>query len=266
VDPEFTNTFQIGLADGRFFSESMTTDRDAFVLNEAAIKAMGIDTPVGKWFEYPWINQRGPIIGVVRDFHFTSLHSKIEPLILLMRPDEYRFMCLRIGGKNIQETLSFIEETWKTVAPRFPFEFGFLDDEVDRLYSSENRLSRLILTFSVIAILISCLGLFGLVSFMIEQKTKEIGIRKVLGASVSGVIFIFIRKILIMVGMANFVAWPLTYYLMHQWLQYYPYRASLSLWIFMLSSIITLAITLTAVFVQVFKAATANPVEALRYE
>ena len=266
VDADFDNTFDVAVAEGRFFSEAITTDQEAFILNQAAIKAMGMESPIGKWFEYPWLNRRGPIIGIVKDFHFASLHSEIEPLILLVKSDEYKYMCMRITSEGIRETLAFLEETWKEFAPQFPFEFRFLDESVQRLYEGERQLSALVRTFGIIAVFISCLGLLGLISFMIEQKTKEIGIRKVLGAPVSSVVLIFVRRIFLWMGSATLIAWPVAYYIINRWLQTYPYRIPPQWWIFTASGAVALAVALVTVGAQVIRAALANPVDSLRYE
>ncbi len=266
VDPDFANTFGIEMAEGRFFSESFSTDGQAFIVNEAAVRAMGMENPVNKWMEYAWIERRGPIIGVVKDYHFVSLHNAIEPLILMIKPDEYRYMCLKVASAGMGETLGFVEQAWKDHEPGFPFEFHFLDQSLEQLYSSEQCSAALVRTFSMLAILISCLGLLGMVSFILERRTKEIGIRKVLGASIPKIILLFTKTFIKWVAAANVIAWPIAYVLMSRWLQNYPYHTALHWWIFALSGITALAIALTTIGVQVIRAARANPVEALRYE
>jgi len=266
VDPDYVKTFGITMAEGRFFSETHLTDDQAFVLNEEAAKVMGMDSPVGKWFEYEWTNKRGPIIGVVEDFHFASLHNEIEPLIMLMKPDQYRYMCFKVSSEGISETIRFIQKSWETYSPQFPFEYHFLDQALESLYTSERRSMSLVRIFSILAIFISCLGLLGMVSFILEHRTKEIGIRKVLGASVSGIIVHFTKAFVKWVAVANVFAWPIAYIVMNHWLQNYPYRTPIYWWIFALSGGLALVIALATILVQVVRAALANPVESLRYE
>lgn len=266
VDVDFDDTFGITVAEGRFFSEDYATDEQAFVLNEAAIRAIGMDSPIGKRFEYKYVNKYGPIIGIVKDFHFTSLHSEIEPLIMLVKPDEYRFMCFKVSPHDIDETLGFIRTIWKRYAPEFPFEFRFLDEALDRLYGSERRSADLMRLFSILAILISCLGLLGMVSFMLQNRTKEIGIRKVLGASIPSIFVKLTKEFVKWVAVANIIAWPAAYFLMHKWLQNYPYRTAIHWWIYILSGSLAMFIAVAVIALQVFKAAHANPVDALRYE
>lgn len=266
VDPDFAETFGVTMAEGRFFSEEFSTDDQVFVLNEAAVEAMGMESPVGKWFGYDWVEKKGPIVGIVRDFHFVSLHNEIEPLILLIKPDQYRYMCFKIASSNIDETIGFIEHSWKEYAPEFPFEYRFLDQSLDQLYTSEQRSATLIRTFSIIAILISCLGLLGMVSYILEHKTKEIGIRKTLGASVPGIVLLFTQEFVKWVVLANLLAWPIAYVVMSKWLEDYPYRTTIHWWIFGFSGISVLAISLLTIGSQVIKAALANPVDSLRYE
>ena len=200
------------------------------------------------------------------DFHFTSLHNEIEPLILMRMPEEYQFMCFRISSQRMNDTIRTIRKSWDKYAPEYPFEFHFLDQSLEGLYTLEQRYVTLVRIFSVLAILISCLGLLGMVSFLLEHRTKEIGIRKVLGASVSGIVLLFTKEFVKWVAVANGIAWPLAYMAMNRWLQSYPYRTPIYWWIFALSGGMALFIALITIGSQVVKAAAANPVESLRYE
>jgi putative ABC transport system permease protein len=266
VDYDFTDTFEVEMAEGRFFSETFPSDKGAFVLNEAAVDAMNMQSPVDKWFRYPYYDRKGPIIGVVKDFHHSSLHSQIEPFFMWIMPSEYRYMCLRIFPQGIRDTISFVEEKWKIYAAEFPFEYNFLDETVAQMYLSEQRSGLLLRYFTAIAILISALGLFGLVSFMLEQRSKEIGIRRMLGSSVVRISHLLAKTFLKWVVLANVIAWPISYWIMRGWLENYAYRTDLSWWIFLTGGLGALAVASFTVGIQVFRAAKANPAELLRYE
>jgi putative ABC transport system permease protein len=266
VDYDFLETFQIEMAEGRFFSEKYPSDKNAYVLNEAAIEAMNMESPVGKWFRYPYYDREGIIIGVVKDFHFSSLHNKIEPFFMMIMPSESRYMCLRISPRGIRDTISFVEEKWGSYSPNFPFEYHFLDQAVARMYLSEQRSGRLLGYFTVIVILISTLGLFGLVSFMLEHRSKEIGIRRVLGSSVGKIVNLFAQTFLKWVILANVVAWPASYLVMNQWLQNYAYRTELSWWIFAASGLSAVVVAFLTIVIQTLRAAMVNAADLLRYE
>jgi hypothetical protein len=266
VDYDFLETFQIEMAEGRFFSDKHPSDKDAYVLNEAAIEAMNMESPVGKWFRYPYYNREGTIIGVVKDFHFSSLHNQIEPFFMMIMPSEYRYMCVRISPQGIRNTINFIEEKWKTYSPNFPFEYRFLDQTVAQMYLSEQRSSELLGYFSAIAILISTLGLFGLVSFMLAHRSKEIGIRRVLGSSVGRIVNLFTQTFLKWVILANVIAWPASYWIMNQWLKNYAYRTELSWWIFVAAGLSAVSVAFLTIGIQTLKAAMANPADLLRHE
>jgi len=257
---------------------------------------MGIQNPVGKRFSFEgrqgW--RHGTIVGVVKNFNFQSLHSKIEPFVMMIQPDRYNYFFLRIktDTPDLSETLAFVENIWKKFVSNYPFESSFLDEEFESRYRAEQRTKKIFSYFSFIAMFISCLGLLGLSSFTAERRTKEIGIRKILGASVPGILIFFlverrtkeiaIRKILgssvsgvvyllakeitIWVTIANVIAAPVAYYFMKQWLQDFAYRIDLGVIPFVLAGISALMITWLPVSYQAIKAAIANPVESLRYE
>jgi putative ABC transport system permease protein len=264
VDPDYLDTMKMEMAQGRFFSKEHPADNEAFVLNEAAVKAVGMESPLGK--EFRAFGIKGPIIGIVKDFHYKSLHTEIEPLILLIVPRMHYYATVRINGENIKNALAFIEETWKKFIPGFPFEFSFLDDRIDSLYRAEQRMGKVFNTFTALAIFVACLGLFGMASFTVERRTKEIGIRKVLGASVPSVLVLLSKESTRLILISNLIAWPVAYYVMNRWLQGFVYRTNINIWIFFLSAATALLIALLTVSLQSLKAALANPAHSLRYE
>jgi ABC-type antimicrobial peptide transport system permease subunit len=268
VDPSFFETFQLELIEGRFFSDEFSSDSQNFILNEAAIKATGLKSPLGKRFRL--LGKTGLIAGVIKDFHFAPLHNKIEPLVLHMMPYQYwmyrNYVFARIRTDNISRTIASIEKMWDKAIPEYPFEFHFLDDTIEARYRSEQRLETILRIFTILAIFISCFGLFGLISFTAEQRTKEIGIRKVLGASVGSVVRLLSKEFVILVFLANIVAWPVAYFVMTRWLKNFAYRTDLGLVTFLFSGIVALVIAMLTVCYQSIKAALANPVDSLRYE
>jgi len=261
ADYDFTETFGLSVVQGRFFSEQFAGDSDAVVLNETAVREMGLSNPVGTK-----IYDKIPIIGVIRDFNFQSLHTIVKPLALFMKSDEFDFMAIKIDGNDIPATIKVIETITTRIAPDFPFEYQFLDEEFDNLYRSELRLGRIFNYFSILAIIISCLGLFGLASFMVSRRTKEIGIRKAIGASTPNIIVLTSSSFIKWVMVANLLAWPIAWFAMHRWLETFAYRITIHWWTFLLAGSLALTITILTVSYQSVKAAIANPVKSLRYE
>ncbi|MFC2158211.1 FtsX-like permease family protein, partial [Acidobacteriota bacterium] len=270
VDFNFQKVFDLQMLEGRYFSREFATDAtDAVIINEEAARVMGMEDPLGKFLSCPLPfdpDRNGPIIGVVKDYHFKSLHQPIHPLVLVVAPGWMTDMYVRIAPDNLQSTLVSIEKTIRTSAPDFPFEFRFLDQEIDALYQAEVRIEKLVRFGTGLGILIACLGLFGLASFLAEQRTKEIGIRKILGSSQREIVFIFSKEFAIWVGAANLFAWPLAYYAMNGWLQGFPFRIELDFLTFIFSGAAALFIALFTISFQTIRAASANPVDALRYE
>ena len=269
-DENLAATYKFEMKMGRYFSEQYPTDKtDAFVVNEAAVKSMGLKSPLDNEIRV-W-GKNGKIIGVVKDFHFASFRTAIEPLIFTI-PDNnqqagrYSIISIRFKSQNLENLVSFLEETWREQIAGSPFDYYFYDDSLNKQYFSEIRMGTIFKYFSFLSILIACLGLFGLVSISAEQRTKEIGIRKVLGASVLNVAFILSKDFLILVVVSNVIAWPVAYYFMDKWLQDFAYRIDISWWIFVLSGGIALVIALVTVSLQAIKTAIANPINALRYE
>ncbi len=266
VDEKYVEALNLKIVEGRNFAPAEhATDVSAFLVNQSAVKALGWQTALGKKLRRG-NGIEGPIIGVVSDFHIGSLKQEIKPLVL---PYLYRLpMCLaiRLHPGNVTEAIAAVEGIWKKSAPNQPFSYTFLDQDYASLYNREQQMSQVFQIFSGLAILIACLGLFGLVAFTTQQRTKEIGIRKILGASVSGIVCLLSKDFLKLVLIANLIAWPIAYYAMNQWLQSFAYRINLGISTFILSGLIALLIALLTVSYQAVKAARANPVEALRYE
>jgi len=266
IDYDYIETFEIPLVEGRSFSREYSTDPEtAFIVNEEAVRRMGLEKPaVGKKFGF-W-NIDGQIIGVMKDAHFQALHYKIEPLVFKMFPGWLRRMYVKIRSDNVSATLASLEKTWDEMNLGYPFEYGFLDEDFDNLYNSEARLGKIFKSFAALAVFIACLGLFGLASFIAEQRTKEIGIRKVLGSSTSRIVALLNREFLNCIAAANFIAWPIAYFAIHAWLQKFAYRTNIKIWIFLLSAALGLAVALLTVSLQTWRAARANPADSLKHE
>ncbi|MDH4219079.1 MAG: ABC transporter permease [Candidatus Aminicenantes bacterium] len=268
VDYEYLKTFGMSMVEGRFFSREFSTDHtDAVVVNETAVKAMGLESPIGKKLSYR-DQIEGRIIGVMKDFHQSSLHNAIEPLLFRFNTDGegYHHVAVRINPESVPATLSYIESVWKKYIQNYPFEYEFLDEEINNYYKTERKVGRIFQSFTSLAILIACLGLFGLASFTAEQRTKEIGIRKVLGASISRIVIMLSEEFAKWVLLANIIAWPVAYFISKRWLSEYAYRIPLGWRIFLFSAALALVIAVLTVSFQAVKAATANPVDSLRYE
>ena len=269
-DNELASTYHMELLEGRFYSDKFPTDRtDAFVINEAAFKSMGKEASLGQ--EVDLWGRKGRLIGVVKDFHFGSFHKKIEPLVFMIPEPQQaghrlRELSIRIRPNSIHKSLSLIENTWKTFYPDQSFNYTFLDDKLNASYHAEKRMGELFKYFSFLAIFIACLGLYGLTAFTIEQKTKDIGVYKVLGADISNIVYRLSKNYVLWILSANLIAWPITYYAMSKWLQNFAYHVNMSWWMFSLAGGIVLVVALLAISWQAIRAATANPVEALKYE
>ena len=270
VDYDYADIFDIEMKLGRYFSREFPTDDDeAFIINEAAADYMGLKDPVGQRIHCPLPfdeGKNGHIIGVVKDFHFRSLHEEIQPLVLAVAPGWFTDMYIRLDSDDLRATVGFIETTLTEMAPDFPFEYSFLNEDIDRLYKEESRIGSLVRGGALLAIFIAGLGLFGLASFTAEQRTKEIGVRKVLGSSVREIVVLLTREFSVWVAMANLIAWPLAYLAVNAWLKNFAYRIELGIATFLLTGLATLAIALVSVAYQSIKAARANPVDSLRYE
>lgn len=261
IDHDFIKTFNIELLDGRNFSRDMASDSSAVIVNEEALRQMDLNDPINK----RW-GTNGKIIGVVRDFHFKSVHEKIEPLVLFVNPDAYNVMYIKINSTNTKEALAWIENTYKKFAPGNPFEYTFLDDDFDKLYRAEQRTGEIFNYFACIAIFISCLGLFGLVMFSTEQRRKEIGVRKVHGASVRNVVSLISADFVKLILISNIIAIPIAWYFMNKWLDSFAYKISIHWITFFIAGAGSIVIAWLTMTYQSIKAASANPVDSLRNE
>ncbi|MBV9987296.1 MAG: ABC transporter permease [Chitinophagaceae bacterium] len=271
VDHDFIPAYGIQMAAGRNYSRAFNTDTSNFVVNEAVVRALNWKSPqaaVGKEFRYG--GQRGRIIGVMKDFHFESMHKKIAPIVLVLpKPEQNNFygqLSIKISAANINSTLQTIENVWKKFIPEIPYDYTFLDENFGKLYQSEQRQSSLFTIFSCIAIFIACLGLLGLSAFAISQRIKEIGIRKVLGASSGNIVTLLSKDFLKLVGIAALFAFPIAWWSMSKWLTDFAYRISINWWIFLAAACAAALIALLTVGIQALKAALSNPVKSLRTE
>ncbi|MEP6750113.1 MAG: ABC transporter permease [Bacteroidota bacterium] len=263
---DFIKLMNLKIAAGRGFSREMATDSaDAFMVNEEAIKQMGIKNPIGKWIS-AW-KKKGHIIGILKDFHTHSLREAITPVVIDVKEYEY-FGVLIIKTKpgQTKEALASLAKMYSEINPNYPFTYQFVDEEYKKLYSNELIISGLSVLFATLAIIISCLGLLGLVMFSAEQRVKEIGVRKVLGASLNQIIGLFSKDFMQLIAIAFLIAAPVSWYAMHQWLQKFAYRIDISWWIFVLAAGISMMIALLTIGYQAIKAAGANPVKSLRTE
>ncbi|WP_394748159.1 FtsX-like permease family protein [Spongiimicrobium salis] len=268
VDVDFIPHFKMEMVAGRPYSRDFAIDTiGSLVVNEAAVKHFGYASPeeiIGKRFEQ-W-GKEGTIIGVVKDFNFLSLHQEVEPLSLRLEPSSSRYLSLRIQSDNLPATISEIREKWATLAPHRPFLYSFLDDSFNTQYEADFRFKKLFTLFSFLAIFIACLGLLGLATYSAMQRTKEIGIRKVLGAEAGSIVRLLSKDFIKLVLIAMFIATPLSWYAMNNWLEVYAYKVTISWWIFALASIIAITIAILTVSFHAIKAAVANPVKSLRTE
>ena len=264
ADADFLLTIGVKVKEGRNFSPDLAQDSLAYLINEEAIKAMGLLQPVGQKLKFQ--GQEGKIIGLVQDFHVSSLHDPIMPVIITLRPQEARLVYVRTQAGQAPQAIASLQKLHSQFETAAPFEYHFLDQNFERIYRHDKLAGKLATGFAFITIFISCLGLFGLVTFTVQQRTKEIGIRKVLGASVSILVTLLSRDFLKLIVLANAVAWPLAGWAMHRWLQDFAYRTTLGWEVFALAGAATLFITLLTVSFQAIKAALANPVKALRSE
>lgn len=264
TDYDYLETLGAAVAEGRFFTKEFSTDdQEAFVLNQSAVKALGLESPVGKMFE---LGQKGTIVGVVQDFHFSSLHQAIQPLVMRISPERFTHLILRTRSEGIPSTVRSLEDKWKKVMSGYPLEYGFIDESIDNLYRVEKRVGTIFGGFTLLSVFISCLGLFGLASFMAELRTREIAVRKVLGASVLGIVILFSKEFNKWVLLAAFFSWPIAYMVMDSWLANFAYRITIGSGPFIISAAMALVISQLTVSYQTIRAARSNPAESLKYE
>ncbi len=267
VDFDFVESMKMQIVQGRDFSRKFASDTlTSVIINEAAVKEIGWKNPIGKEFVRSGDAPNYSVVGVVKDYHFYSLRQKIEPLIMMVNPDRFRFLLIKVSPHGVGDTIADIESIWNKYVPGRPFEYDFLDEHFREIYRSDENAARLFASFAFIAIFIACLGLLGLASFTTEQKTKEIGIRKVLGASVTGLVLLLSREFTKWVAVASVIAFPVAYLVMQDWLENFVYRTQVDIITFISAAILVILIALATVSFQAIKAALSNPVDALRYE
>ena len=275
VEYDFFVTLDNEIVKGRSFNKKFGNDENAtFILNQKAVEEIGWENPIGKWFETStidpetnnWKKRKGTIVGVAEDFHFESLHNKIEPVVFFIDHNWINWMSIKISSENIPKTMRYIKSVWDDLEIDGTYDPAFYEEELDALYRAERRFFRIFIIFAILAIVIACLGIYGLASFTAEQRTKEMGIRKAFGANTSKVMALINREFIKLVIIANIIAWPVTWYFMDQWLQNYPYRVNLHVWIFLAGGLLALFIAQLSVSYQSYRAATTNPASSLRYE
>ena len=274
VDADYIKTLGLKLVAGRDFSKNVPGDVAAYIINETAVTELDLGTPqdaLGKSLSWPtWRKpdslKTGPIIGVVKDFHFKSLHERVEPAVMHIYPAAYSRIAVKLKTGSIQNSIAQIETLWNRFSPDFPIEYTFLDESFGKMYKAEDKLKTLLSLFTGVTIFVACLGLFGLTAFAAERKRKEISIRKVLGATVQGVVIMlskdFIKLVLISLVLASPVAW----YFMSQWLDSFSYRIDITWWIFALAGVVAVLLAFFTVSLLAIKAGLANPVKNLRTE
>lgn len=270
ADYDFVSTFGIPMKAGRYFSRDFGTDTASYVINESALKALNIKdahAAVGKDFSYG--GKKGHIVGVINDFHFESMHQAILPMVLIMLPERNNYFnnfSIKIASNNIGSSMQVLTNLWKQYFPDTPFDYTFLDQNFDKLYESELRQATLFTSFACIAIFIACLGLLGLSAFAISQRIKEIGVRKVLGASTQSIVGLLSKDFLRLVVVAAVFAFPIAWYAMNNWLEDFAYRTSIHWWVFVIAALLAAAVAFVTVSLQAVKAAVSNPVKSLRTE
>jgi putative ABC transport system permease protein len=266
VDFDYPETLKIEMAAGRSFSREFATDTGgAFLVNEEVPKLMGLDaaSAVGKRFKY---GVDGTIVGIMKNFHYQSVRNAIEPLAVRINPAAFRFAVVRLKAGEVPASLEDVKQTWRRIYPQYPIEYRFFDEDFGRMFQGDERMGRLLKVFAGMAVIIACLGLFGLASYTAEQRNKEIGVRKVLGASAPGIVLLLSKEFAKWVLIANVLAWPVAYLLMRNWLKGFAYRSTIAWWLFVLAGGGALAIALLTVSLQAFRAAQNDPVKSLKYE
>lgn len=265
VDENFVKTFKIGMRSGRFFSNNFGGDDSNFVVNETALKLMELQPAdaIGKHLYFG--KNSGEIVGVVRDFNFKPVHQPIEPLIL--RRNKYGgYLVVRVRPNDLQNTIAQLKEVFNKVYPTYPFSFGFLDDQLAKLYHTEEQMGKLLNAFSLLSIFISCMGLFGLAAFTAQSRTKELGIRKVIGATTTNIVTMLAKDFLRPVIIATLISFPVSYWFMSEWLQNFAYHVGISWWVFLFTGLLSMGIALATISYQAIEAALRNPVNSLRSE
>ena len=271
VDQDFINTYGMTLAEGRNFDKSFTTDKDACIINESAAKNFGIKDITSTRFLLPLDSGRFQylqVIGIVRNFNFESLRNPIQPYIFLLKGTDnlWGYVTIHLSSQNYQQTISQIESRWKEFTSNDPMQYYFVDEDFEQMYKQEKQNAQMAVIFSVLAVLIAALGLFGLTSFTVEQRTKEIGVRKAMGSSVSGIYFVISKEIIILVSVSAVIAWPLIYLIAKKWLENFYFRINPGAVSFLAGLLIAVSIALLTISYRIMKAARINPAQSLKYE
>jgi putative ABC transport system permease protein len=270
VEHDFFKTYKMKIVAGRDFSREYPTDeQEAVILNETAVRLLGLESPeeaIGLRVYTRGLNTNERVTGVVADFNYESMHHEIIPIITYIRLQEMNTVSLRIKGSNVQETIDYVQSVWSRFNPGYPISYTFLDERINALYRNEARMMEMFGYFSLLAIFIACLGLFGLASFTTEQRTKEIGVRKVLGATLSNIVILLSREYSKWVLVANIIAFPVAFFFMSNWLDNFACRVGIGWTIFVLTALLTFLIAILTVSYQSVKAALGDPAHALRYE
>jgi len=277
VDFDYIKTLGLQIVAGRDFSKDMGTDKDhAWIINETAVKQLGFSTPqkaLGqKLYWHPWgasnpdSLKEGQVIGVVRDFNYKSLYDKVETTVLQIFPDAAWKVAVKMQSANIGNSINSVRKVCNKFTPEYPIEYKFLDENFEQMYNAEDKLKSLLTIFTSIAIFVGCLGLFGLAAYTAERRRREVGIRKVLGASTENVVLLLSKDFITLVVISLIIASPVAWYFMNKWLQDFAYRISISWWMFVIAAIVAIGIAFITVSFQAIKAAIANPVKSLRTE
>ena len=265
VDHDFLDVFEIDLVQGRNFPPDLGDGKTAYIINRTASQEFGVENSIGREIGYLGRGM-GPLVGIVEDFHFNSLYSKVKPAALLFGRERFEFISLKVKTENLAQTIRFLEKTYAQFSPDYPFEYFFFDQYFDQTYKAETNMAKVVNAFALLAVLVACLGLFGLASYSIQKRAKEIGIRKSLGASEQGIRFMLAREFTKWVLLANIIAWPVAFYILSMWLQNFAYHITLGPLPFLIAGFGALLVALLTVISQAGKAAKANPIEILRYE
>jgi putative ABC transport system permease protein len=268
IDYEYLKTMGMVLVAGRAFSKDFGTDSTAVIINETSAQLLGYDDPIGKVI-YASNNDKTMyplnIIGVVKNFHFESLRQTVGPLCFRLE-ESTGSAIFKVRTTSVSGLLSSVEQTWKKMAPGMPFSYRFLDDAFDRMYRAEQRVGQISIAFSILAILVACMGLFGLATYAAEQRLKEIGIRKVLGASVTSIVKMLSADFMKLILISALIAFPISWWAMHNWLANFAFRINIAWWVYIVAAGIAFFIALTTISFQAIKAAVSNPVNSLRAE
>jgi putative ABC transport system permease protein len=273
VDYDYLNTYKIPIQEGRMFDKGFAADSSMVIINEEAVRRFALTDPFNARFIEPGktLEERRyhNVVGITKNFHYQSLRMNIEPCVFMLKPEGWDwagYLTIRLDKDNIDRTIEQISKTWHKFTKDEPFQYFFLDQEFEKFYKEEKRTARIAVAFSILAVFIASLGLFGLTSFATEQRAREISLRKVLGSSLSGIILLFVREVFVLIAISTIPAWIITYFLMNKWLQNFHFRSHMNVGEFLLSFFITLIIALLTVCYRTYRAGMANPAEVLKYE